>query len=106
IEAAHQEATTIEIKVDASRAIAAEKVAANIDHLLKKEQELDWRTLQRNVCFTTAKLDTLIQRLEAASVPFQTRPDKLNAYEVYVVDPLGAVVGFTDVANTIGTSQY
>ncbi|KAG7843347.1 hypothetical protein KL942_000443 [Ogataea angusta] len=97
---------TIELRLDPARSVDEQTVAANIRNLLTHEQKVDWRTLQSCVCFTTHTIESLIETLEKKKVAYQARPGRLDPYEVYVVDPLGSVVGVTDIGNTIGTSDH
>lgn len=61
--------------------------------------DADWRALQSHVSLTTTSLHDLLITLDAFKIPTQLYPDQLFPTEVFAVDPLGHVVGFTTAAN-------
>ncbi|VEU22337.1 DEKNAAC103586 [Brettanomyces naardenensis] len=99
------DSATIQLLLDASKAATADQIEAATANLLSHKQKRDWRTLQSAVCFQTRQLPALISRLQAEGSEYQVRPSDLDPFEVYVVDPLGSLVGFSALKNAFGVAS-
>ncbi|ODV86607.1 hypothetical protein CANARDRAFT_6191 [[Candida] arabinofermentans NRRL YB-2248] len=96
---------TLQLKLDESKAATTEEITANIENLLSHIHKRDWRTLQSYVSFKTSKINALISTLKANGLKYQARPEELDPFEVYVIDPLGSILGFSSLTNALGVSQ-
>lgn len=61
----------------------------------------DWRSLNSNTVFKTENLNDLIQTFNSFKLPVQVNPNELYPNEIYTIDPLGNVIGFTTLANPL-----
>ncbi|ODQ79450.1 hypothetical protein BABINDRAFT_37686 [Babjeviella inositovora NRRL Y-12698] len=55
----------------------------------------DWRSIQSSFTLKTTNIHVLIERLRGTGAVLQVTPDEDNPIEVYAVDPLGNVIGFS-----------
>ena len=93
------------IVLDKDLAADPKTIADNISNLVAHCTKRDWRTLQSAVSLKTEHIDALIKTLQASKVPLQAKPELLNATEVYAIDPLGSIVGFTALGNPFAEAQ-
>ncbi|CUM66073.1 uncharacterized protein PRCAT00003727001 [Priceomyces carsonii] len=61
----------------------------------------DWRSLESASVFRTLYLHDMIRLLRSRKLPIQINPNELYPNEVYTLDPLANLVGFTAAANTL-----
>ncbi|VUG18648.1 PFK2 [Brettanomyces bruxellensis] len=99
------EAANIRLILDGSKAAPEEEIEKAAENFGSHKQKRDFRTLQSSVCFQTPDLDGLTEKLKAAGWEYQVRPSELDPFEVYVVDPLGTLVGFSGMKNAFGASE-
>lgn len=98
-------AANVKILVDADKGISTEEIAHARDNLVTHRVRRDWRTLQSAVCFQTAHIDKLLKRVKSEGCDYQVRPSELDPFEIYVIDPLGSLVGFTGLRNAFGMNS-
>lgn len=95
----------IRIEIDSERSASMEEIASNKLNLLSHKSKLDWRTLQSSVSFTTYNLPELLRQLNDFSIDYQVRPDLMNPFEIYVLDPLGSIIGFSALSNPLAINS-
>jgi 6-phosphofructokinase 1 len=61
----------------------------------------DWRDIESGVVLKTANLNKLISTLQLYNFVVQICPNELYPTEVYTIDPLGNLVGFTSSKNPL-----
>lgn len=82
----------------------------HIQDLLDKLHSDDWRSLKISFVFRIPCLSVILQKLSDSENKkkykyfYQVRPDINNPVEVYVIDPLSNLIGFTSVGNTFSSS--
>mgnify|MGYP003362676316 CR=1 FL=1 len=99
------DAANIRLILDAEKAAPEDEIEKVTSNFASHKQKRDYRTLQSSVCFQTSDLEGLMERLKAANWDYQVRPSELDPFEVYVVDPLGALIGFSGMKNAFGSSK-
>ena len=104
-QAASCNASAISLLVDEENAASVTEIEGNIINLLSHKKKRDWRTLQSAISLESDKLLDVIEKLKNANCEFQIRPDELNPFEVYVIDPLGSIVGFTALKNAFAVNE-
>lgn len=75
----------ITIKLDPENAQSPEEIQHNIEVL--KSTTKDWRTLQSTI---------VMHSIPENVVPLRSYPNNVNPTEVYTLDPLGTIIGFTN----------
>ncbi|TID19878.1 hypothetical protein CANINC_003673, partial [Pichia inconspicua] len=79
----------ITIKLDPENAQSPEDIQHNIEIL--KSTTKDWRTLQSTI---------VMQSIPENVVPLRSYPNNINPTEIYTLDPLGTIIGFTSNDST------
>ncbi|EPY54242.1 6-phosphofructokinase [Schizosaccharomyces cryophilus OY26] len=62
-------------------------------------EETEWRGQKSSIVFYYPNLPELVKKFSAASIKFQSLPNEKKPDEIYVEDPLGNLVGFSDRYN-------
>lgn len=97
-------ASVIQLLLDRNKSASPEQIEKTSQNLLAHRLKRDWRTLQSSVCFQTSQLGTLIESLKESGYDYQVRPSDLDPFEVYAVDPLGSLIGFSGLKNPFGVT--
>ncbi|CEP20700.1 PFK2 [Cyberlindnera jadinii] len=63
----------------------------------------DWRSLRGCVVLRVDELSLIVDQLKAYGASWQAFPSELAPAEVYAIDPLGFVVGFTSLKHALST---
>ncbi|GME70795.1 unnamed protein product [Ambrosiozyma monospora] len=95
---------TIKLSLNPDKAATVSEIDNVIKNLNLHKVKRDWRTLQSGVVFTTLHIQGLINKLQKNKCDYQVRPEELDPFEVYVIDPLGSVLGFSSLKNSFGIS--
>lgn len=99
------DASTIVLMVDPEKAASVTEIEGNIINLLSHKKKRDWRTLQSSISLETDKLYEIIAQLKKYKCEFQVRPDELNPFELYAIDPLGSIIGFVALKNPFAVNE-
>ncbi|GMM36454.1 6-phosphofructokinase subunit beta [Saccharomycopsis crataegensis] len=98
---------TVRIALDSKIKQTSENIEILMADLEKKLHTNDWRSLKLSLVFKTNSLATIYQRClarqKSSSFLFQTRPDNVAPVELYLLDPLGNLIGFTSASNTFSS---
>jgi 6-phosphofructokinase 1 len=73
---------------------------------LKHERLInDWRSLKSNIVFRTDTIEYIYENIKSheKTVQWQAYPSDLAPVEVYAIDPLGYLVGFTSLKHPLST---
>lgn len=98
-------ALSISLIIDKEKAAGVEEIGNNVENLLAHRTRRDWRTLQSAISLETESLLDIINNLKENECNYQIRPDELNPFEVYVIDPLSSIVGFTALKNPFAVNK-
>lgn len=104
-ESASCNVSSITLLVDEENAASVTEIEGNINNLLSHKKKRDWRTLQSAISLETGRLLDVIDTFKRSNCEYQIRPDELNPFEVYVIDPLGSIVGFTALKNSFAINE-
>lgn len=64
----------------------------------------DWRSLKLSFVFKTASIKSIYDKFVNQDKFFhQIRPDNITPVEIYAIDPLGNLIGFTAILNTFSS---
>ncbi|KAK6201226.1 6-phosphofructokinase beta subunit [Scheffersomyces amazonensis] len=91
----------IKLIVDAKLSLNSDEIYEKREKLIKLLNVNDWRSLETTVVLKYTKLNQLISTLKTFKQPVQISPNELYPNEVYTVDPLGNIVGFTATENPL-----
>lgn len=90
------------IKLEESdEALSGREVKQFIEGLVSLLGVNDWRSIESCITLMVKDLNQLVVALEENNYPVQISPNELYPDEVYTVDPLGNVVGFTVCFNPL-----
>ncbi len=90
---------TIELVLDESF-----KQSPNFKELQQERLTQDWRSLRSNVVFRTDSIESLYELFKNhPNVQVQAYPSDLAPTEIYVLDPLGNLIGFTSLRHPLST---
>lgn len=98
--------TSLKLKIDTSKAASSLIVSANFKHLANIIETQDWRSIQTVINFKSPDITTLVTKLRDAKVIFQVHPNELSPIELYTIDPLGSLIGFTAHDNPFGVNPF
>ncbi|CDK26643.1 unnamed protein product [Kuraishia capsulata CBS 1993] len=99
------ESSAVVVTLDTAKAESPSQISDNIDNFARHAVSRDWRTLLGNVSFKTNDIRGLTDSLSAAGCLVQLKPDDLDPFELYTVDPLGTLVGFSALQNPFGVAK-
>ncbi|ODV80745.1 6-phosphofructokinase beta subunit [Suhomyces tanzawaensis NRRL Y-17324] len=91
----------ITIKIVVGSGLSADEVAHKKAALAKRLNIDDWRTSESSVVFRSTNLNRLIATFQLSQLPVQVNPNELYPNEVYTIDPVGTLIGFTACANPL-----
>ena len=69
------------------------------DALVEFCRQTDWRSATLAMCLQSSDLNGLINRLRAHDIPPQISPNELFSQEIFTIDSMGTLIGFTGVAH-------
>lgn len=78
-----------------------EEIAAKSKKLFENLNVNDLRSMESSVTIKTTNLNGLIKTFNIFRVQIQINPNELYPNEVYTIDPLGYLVGFTSMENPL-----
>lgn len=103
---------SIKLTLDPRVKQSAEDIKELVADVKSKLHTNDWRSLKLSFVFKTPSIKSIFKRFSAASAKtagsnnefvFQSRPDHVAPVELYTIDPLGNLIGFTSVWNTFSS---
>lgn len=97
---AHDQLTTLKIGV--SDKVTHDSISKSVDFWQKHKCSTDWRALSSHITFTMLDVNELAAKMDSEGVPNQLYPNEVLPSEVYAIDPLGHLVGFTTAKNPMG----
>ncbi|ONH70182.1 ATP-dependent 6-phosphofructokinase subunit beta [Cyberlindnera fabianii] len=72
--------------------------------LTEQTHTADWRSLRSTIVFKTPAIEALSQNFQASpSIQWQAHPSELAPVELYVIDPLGYLIGFTSLKHALSS---
>ena len=96
--------TSISLLIDPENSASIEEIKTNTENLIKHINKRDWRTYQSAITFNVENLKEIESILTANNVQFQQKPLN-NPLEVYAIDPLGSIIGFSKLANPFAVKE-
>ncbi|RLV91185.1 ATP-dependent 6-phosphofructokinase subunit beta [Spathaspora sp. JA1] len=91
----------VELTLDPSSGFSDDQIATRAQQIQEKLNQTDWRSLDETIVIKVNNLINLIETLQTFKYPVQITPNELFPNEVYCVDPLGYIIGFTAVSNPL-----
>ncbi|MCP8716422.1 MAG: 6-phosphofructokinase [Asgard group archaeon] len=91
----------VKIKLDAKTGLSPSQIHDRREDIISKLNVIDWRSLDTTNVFKVENLVALIETLSTYRYTLQITPNELYPNEVYCVDPLGYIVGFTACAEPL-----
>lgn len=85
----------VEIKLDPKEGLSESEIQSRRSDIESKLNVVDWRSLDDTSVIKVANLVDLIEVLTSSKFVLQITPNELYPNEVYIVDPLGYIIGFT-----------
>lgn len=92
---------TIKIAIDDENGLSEEKINHKQSHLSSILNIHDWRSIESTFVLKVNDLNRLIKNFQANNSIIQVTPSELYPNEVYTVDPIGTIVGFTQMNNVL-----
>lgn len=93
---------TVRVQVDANRGLTQSQIEEKRQTFQKALHVHDWRLMELLVALEVELLLKVLQRLHQANIsPVQQSPNDLYPNEVYLLDPVGTLVGATALTNPI-----
>lgn len=94
-------------EVSASIEIIIDPSAKQPDFDSLKQERLtnDWRSLKSNIVFKTESLEYIYENIKnnESKIQWQAYPSEIAPIELYVIDPLGYLIGFTSLSHPLST---
>ena len=85
----------VAITLDETKGNSAQEVSKRREEILSKLNIVDWRSLDTTYVLKVENLVDLVEQLKTFNYNVQITPNELYPNEVYCVDPLGYILGFT-----------
>lgn len=84
--------------------VDAEYHEPHLDELKEDILKKDWRSFKSNIVFKTDDIQSIYDSIKNSPVEYQFQSyPVLGPVEVYVLDPMGYLVGFTSLVNPLAT---
>lgn len=93
--------TVIKISIDSKSGKTSNQISNLKNNLIETLNINDWRSIESNIIYNTDNLNDLILTLKSFNHPLQIHPNELYPNEIYTVDPLGNLIGFTNLSNPL-----
>ncbi|KAL6450474.1 PFK2 ATP-dependent 6-phosphofructokinase subunit beta [Candida maltosa Xu316] len=91
----------VKIQLDSKTGLTTQQVKDRREDVVSKLNVIDWRSLDSTCVLKVDNLVALIETLTTYKYTLQITPNELYPNEVYCVDPLGYIVGFTACAEPL-----
>ncbi|EGW29929.1 phosphofructokinase beta-subunit [Spathaspora passalidarum NRRL Y-27907] len=91
----------VELIFDPAKGLTEEQIQTRTQEIHDKLNQTDWRSLDETIVVKVNNIVSLIETLQTFKHVVQITPNELFPNEVYCVDPLGYVIGFTAVSNPL-----
>jgi 6-phosphofructokinase 1 len=101
----HDNSLSITLIIDSENAAPPIEINQNIENLISHKSRRDWRTFQSAISLESENLLKLIENFQNNNLEFQARPEVLNPFEAFVIDPLGSIIGFTALKNPFAVNE-
>ena len=85
----------VKIQLDTKSGLSLDQVNDRRTEIIAKLNVTDWRSLDTTSVLKVQNLVALIETLTTFNYTLQITPNELYPNEVYCVDPLGYIIGFT-----------
>ncbi|ANZ73540.1 BA75_01027T0 [Komagataella pastoris] len=100
-----QNNVSIQLILDPEHAASVSQIDQNIRNLTRSLYRKDWRSIQSNIAFKSSSLSKLVKLLKDGGHPVQQSPNEISPFEVYTVDPLGSLIGFSGFKNPFAVNE-
>ncbi|KAG7666326.1 uncharacterized protein J8A68_000137, partial [[Candida] subhashii] len=94
----------VELKLDPATGLSDLQIDAKKSSILSQLNITDWRNLDCSYILKVDNIINLIENFQTFKIPVQITPNELYPNEVYCIDPLGYIIGFTSSSNPLTVS--